>query len=60
MADPGANGIVVRSAVNTTIARNLAAGSGNISITNPSGVGGNPTVDVNTSNLFGSPTFTGR
>ena len=58
LADPGANGIVVRSALNTTIARNLAAVTGNISITNPSGVGGS-TVDVNTSNLFSSPTFTG-
>jgi hypothetical protein len=39
--------------------RNLAAGSANVSVTNASGVGGNPTVDVNTANLFTSPTFTG-
>lgn len=59
LGDPGANGIAVRSALNTTIARSLAAGSGNISVTNGNGVSGNPTVDVNTSNLFSSPTFTG-
>jgi hypothetical protein len=59
LGDPGANGIVVRSAFNTTIVRSLAAGSGNISVTNGSGVSGNPTVDVNTSSLFASPTFTG-
>lgn len=59
LGDPGANGIVVRNGVNTTIVRNLAAGSANVTITNPSGVGGNPTVDVNTSNLFSSPALTG-
>jgi hypothetical protein len=59
LADAGANGIVIRSALNTTIVRNLAGGSANISITNQSGVGGNPTVDVNTSNLFSSAALTG-
>ena len=59
LADPGTSGIVVRNGVNTTIVRNLAPGSANVSITNPSGISGNPTIDVNTSNLFGSPGFTG-
>jgi hypothetical protein len=50
---------VIRTGLNTTTVRNLAGGSANISITNQSGVGGNPTVDVNTSNLFSSPALTG-
>ena len=59
LSDPGANGLLVRSALNTTIVRTLTAGSSNVSITNGSGVGGNPTIDVSTTNLFGSPALTG-
>jgi hypothetical protein len=45
LADPGANGIVVRTALNTTTARTLTAGT-NVSVSNGDGVSGNPTVNV--------------
>jgi hypothetical protein len=45
LPDPGSNGIVVRTAPNTTAARSLAAGT-NVSVTNGDGVSGNPTVNV--------------
>jgi hypothetical protein len=45
MADPGANGIVVRTALNVTTARTLTAGT-NVSVSNGDGVSGNPTVNV--------------
>lgn len=41
--DPGGNGVVVRSALNTTINRTLTAGLG-ISIADGTGVSGNPTI----------------
>lgn len=45
MVDPGSNGVVVRTALNTTTARSIAAGT-NVSVNNGSGVSGNPTVSV--------------
>lgn len=51
MGDPGSNGIVVRTALNVTTARSLAAGSTKISITNADGTAGNPTIDVSEANL---------
>ena len=59
LGDSGANGMVARTAAGTTVARNISVGSSNLTITNPGGVGGNPTIDVSTGNLFASPTLTG-
>jgi len=47
LADPGSNGFVVRTALNTTAARTLVQGTG-INITNTTG-GGNPTISINNS-----------
>ncbi len=45
LTDPGVNGIVVRTALNTTTARTLTAGT-NVTVSNGDGVSGNPTVNV--------------
>jgi hypothetical protein len=45
ITDPGTNGIVVRTDLNTTTARSVAAGT-NVSVSNGDGVSGNPTVNV--------------
>ena len=45
LADPGSNGVVVRTALDTTTARSIAAGT-NVSVSNGDGVSGNPTVNV--------------
>jgi hypothetical protein len=59
LTDPGSNGFVVRTGVNTTATRSFAAGSTNITITNPTGAAGNPTIDVSEPTLFDSPALTG-
>lgn len=43
IADPGTNGIMIRTALNVTTARSLIAPAAGITITNPDGVSGNPT-----------------
>lgn len=45
LADPGSNGVVVRTALNVTTARTLT-GSSSITVTNGSGVAGNPTFAI--------------
>ena len=46
LPDPGSSGIVVRTALNTTIARTIAEGTVRIEVTNGDGVAGNPTIDA--------------
>jgi hypothetical protein len=46
LPDPGGNGVVVRTASNTTTHRSIVAGSSHISVTNPDGTAGNPTIDL--------------
>lgn len=48
MADPGANGILVRTALNVTANRTLTGTTNRITITNGDGVAGNPTFDYGT------------
>jgi hypothetical protein len=47
LPDPGSNGLVARTGVETTTPRVLTAGSG-ISVTNGDGGSGNPTISLNT------------
>jgi hypothetical protein len=60
MADPGANGIMVRSALNTSIARSIAVGT-DLSVSNADGVSGNPTISLgsNVPRLNATQTWTG-
>lgn len=55
LADPGSNGIVVRTALNTTTARTLTAsataGQEGATVSNGDGVSGNPTVGVTINGL---------
>jgi hypothetical protein len=49
MADPGADGFMVRTAVDTSTARTLTSPLGTLAVGNATGVAGNPTFDVDTS-----------
>ena len=66
LADPGSNGILARTALNTTSARTLTGTANQITVTNGDGVSGNPTLslpqDIHTgaSPTFAAPTFTGN
>lgn len=52
LGDPGSNGIVARTALNTTAARTITGGGG-ITVTNGTGTLGNPTLSVSiTKNLW--------
>lgn len=46
LADPGANGVVVRTSSGTTTARTITGTTNQITITNGTGVSGNPTVSI--------------
>jgi hypothetical protein len=61
MTDPGANGFLVRTALNTTAARTLTGTTNRITITNTTG-GGNPVFDIGTDvvTLTGSQTLTNK
>lgn len=51
LADPAANGIVVRTGLNTTRPTQLLAGSSKISITNPTAVLADPILDIVEANI---------
>lgn len=46
LGDPGSSGIVVRTALDTTVARSISGTSNRINVTNGSGVSGSPTIDI--------------
>lgn len=46
IADPGGNGIMVRTALNTTSAVSIAGTTNKIGVTNGNGTGGNPTINI--------------
>ncbi len=46
MADPGANGVMVRTALNTSVARTITGTSDQVTVTNGSGVLGSPTISL--------------
>jgi len=50
IADPGANGVMVRTALNTTTARTLT-GNSQIAISNGDGVSGNPTFSISAGSI---------
>jgi hypothetical protein len=59
LGDPGGNGIVVRTALNTTTNRSIAtADSTHITVTNADGTAGNPTLDIGTNVVTPSSTNT--
>lgn len=49
LTDPGGNGIVSRTALNTTINRTITGTANRIVINNGDGVSGNPTIDISSS-----------
>ncbi len=46
LTDPGGNGIVARTALNTSVNRTITGTSNRITLTNGDGVSGNPTIDI--------------
>jgi len=60
LGDPGSNGVVVRTALNTTVARTLTGTANQVIISNGSGVAGNPTFSLPQSIAVAStPVFAG-
>jgi hypothetical protein len=57
LADPGGNGIVVRTSSNTTTARTLTGTTDEITISNGDGTGGNPTAALSSTVNMSSKTL---
>ncbi len=49
LTDPASNGIVARTALNTTTSRTITGTANRITLTNGNGVSGNPTIDISSS-----------
>jgi len=58
--DPGSNGILVRTAANTTTPRSVAVSGTGLSVTNGDGVAGNPTVASNATSANTNSTIVAR
>jgi len=58
--DPGSNGILVRTAANTTTPRAVAVSGTGLSVTNGDGVSGNPTVTSNATSANTNSTIVAR
>jgi hypothetical protein len=56
LADPGGNGVVVRTSSGVTTNRTITAGTG-IAMANGDGVSGNPTVSINTAEMSTTATL---
>jgi hypothetical protein len=59
LPDPGSNGILVRTALQTLAVRTITGTANEITVTNGSGVGGNPTISIPTAVTFTGKTITG-
>ena len=57
LSDPGANGVVVRTALNTTTARTITGTANQITVSNGNGVSGNPTIDVGANVILSSGSY---
>lgn len=63
LSDPGGNGVVIRTALNTTTNRTLTGTASQITVTNGDGTGGNPTFALDTTHVAtdtNSLTFTNK
>jgi hypothetical protein len=58
--DPGSNGILVRTAANTTTPRSVAVSGTGLSVTNGDGVAGNPTITSNATSANTNSTIVAR
>jgi hypothetical protein len=58
--DPGSNGILVRTAANTTTPRSVAVSGTGLSVTNGDGVSGNPTIASNATSANTNSTIVAR
>ena len=56
VSDPGGSGLIVETSPGVTANRTITSGSSNISVTNGTGSGGNPTVDIASSVNFSGKT----
>lgn len=57
--DPGSNGIIVRTALNTVVARTIQGTTSEIIVTNGNGVAGNPTISLSSFLEFTGKTING-